>query len=350
MAEDTAIENVRSQSVLRNVPFIIDNNPFEWVGHEFVGWSTNKDATEADIQQESFAESGVPGATDLYAIWRPVTLTFTFDPNGGKFQDGSDEVYTMPNIEFGTFPRVDSTYLNPTRDGYEFNGWYDMNGGAPITKWAFYAMDNMDLVAKWTPVGGQQEEDIPQSPTAANPPSSTPEYNVISPNISSKKFKVIGSTNPCAKKVVVARFSGPEGGGLVHATSTLSTSCNPFTLGIGTFTYKCDEIEAIKGEYYWKIDLLPGIDRPKGQNLKVGSPSCPIWQMKGKKFLGWELRDQYGQKINGQPLGTSPRTYYYNNDTKNAKAVYINMRYAHGIYLDGCLKQGFDFYAKVAKI
>lgn len=60
----------------------------------------------------------------------------------------------MSNIEFETFPAVDPVYLNPVREGYEFNGWYDKNGGAHIKQWAFYAQDNMDFVAKWTAIGG----------------------------------------------------------------------------------------------------------------------------------------------------------------------------------------------------
>lgn len=144
---------VQEQSVLRDVPFIINENPFERVGYEFKGWSRNKDATEAEITQDRYSESGVDQEIDLYAIWKPITLTFTFDPNGGKFQNGQTETYTMNNIGFGTFPDVDTTYLNPTRTGYTFNGWYNLDGGARIDQWAFYAMSNMDLLAKWTATG-----------------------------------------------------------------------------------------------------------------------------------------------------------------------------------------------------
>ena len=59
---------------------------------------------------------------------------------------------------------MDSGFLNPSRQGYTFDGWYDKNGGAKIDGWNFYAMDNLDLVAKWTAVGGEPQEDIPQQP------------------------------------------------------------------------------------------------------------------------------------------------------------------------------------------
>ena len=155
-----------TQEVLKNTPFMIDDNPFERVGYEFAGWSTNKDARPEDAwDYDHFAESGISEETALYAIWKPVSLTFTFDPSGGKFSNGSEDIYSRSDIQFGTFPSMDSGFLNPSRQGYTFDGWYDKNGGAKIDGWNFYAIDNLDLVAKWTAVGGEPQEDIPQQPS-----------------------------------------------------------------------------------------------------------------------------------------------------------------------------------------
>lgn len=167
MSNTGSTDVVQQQSVLKDVPFIIDENPFERMGYEFAGWSRNKNAATADVQQDGFSAAGISSDLDLYAIWRPVTLTFTFDPNGGKFQNGQTDTYIMSNIGFGTFPNIGAAYLNPTRDGYEFNGWYDLNGGAKISQWTFYAMDNMNFLAKWTQTGANQEPDIPQAPSNA---------------------------------------------------------------------------------------------------------------------------------------------------------------------------------------
>ena len=112
---------------------MIDENPFERVGYEFAGWSTNKDARPEDAwDYDHFAESGISEETALYAIWKPVSLTFTFDPSGGKFSNGSEDIYSRSDIQFGTFPSMDSGFLNPSRQGYTFDGWYDKNGGAKI--------------------------------------------------------------------------------------------------------------------------------------------------------------------------------------------------------------------------
>lgn len=145
---------------------MIDENPFERVGYEFAGWSEDKDARPEDAwDYDHFAKNGVNEETTLYAIWKSVSLTFTFDPSGGKFSNGSEDIYAKSDIQFGTFPSMDSGFLNPSRQGYTFDGWYDKNGGAKIDGWNFYAMDNLDLVAKWTAVGGEPQEDIPQQPS-----------------------------------------------------------------------------------------------------------------------------------------------------------------------------------------
>jgi uncharacterized repeat protein (TIGR02543 family) len=159
---------VWTQEVLKNTPFMIDDNPFERVGYEFVGWSENPQSRPGDAsvwEPDHFSPQGINGELELYAIWKPVSLTFTFDPSGGKFSNGSEDIYVRSDIQFGTFPSMDSGFLNPTRQGYTFDGWYDKNGGAKIDGWNFYAMDNLDLVAKWTAEGGEPQEDIPQQPS-----------------------------------------------------------------------------------------------------------------------------------------------------------------------------------------
>ena len=132
---------------------MLDANPFERVGHVFMGWATSPSASPEDcISEDEYVFNGIPGDIDLYAIWDEVDLQIVFDPNGGQFANGSFQQYTSPSIKYGTFPSIPSEYLNPTRDGYKFDGWYNKNGGLKIASWNFYLQDNLELVAKWTPI------------------------------------------------------------------------------------------------------------------------------------------------------------------------------------------------------
>lgn len=62
---------------------------------------------------------------DLYPIWTANTYTLTVNPNGGLINgDGSSKVLDT-KLRFDTGNCWDISYLKPTREGFEFLGWYD---------------------------------------------------------------------------------------------------------------------------------------------------------------------------------------------------------------------------------
>ena len=62
---------------------------------------------------------------DLYPIWTANTYTLTVNPNGGLINgDGSSKVLDT-KLCFDTGNCCDINYLKPTREGFEFLGWYD---------------------------------------------------------------------------------------------------------------------------------------------------------------------------------------------------------------------------------
>ena len=63
MAEQI-INQVWTQEVLKNTPFMIDDNPFERVGYEFVGWSENPQSRPGDAsvwEPDHFSPQGING-------------------------------------------------------------------------------------------------------------------------------------------------------------------------------------------------------------------------------------------------------------------------------------------------
>lgn len=69
---------------------------------------------------------------DLYPIWTANTYTLTVNPNGGLINgDGSSKVLDT-KLCFDTGNCCDISYLKPTREGFEFLGWYDASENGNI--------------------------------------------------------------------------------------------------------------------------------------------------------------------------------------------------------------------------
>ena len=84
-------------------------------GFELLGWSTNKDATTPDTSLGNMTENGAT----VYAVWKGIEKTVTFDANGGEFADGAT---TEKTYAYGEEMDVAGVSV-PEKEGYEFLGW-----------------------------------------------------------------------------------------------------------------------------------------------------------------------------------------------------------------------------------
>ena len=83
-------------------------------GYYYLGWSTNKNATEA--QYKGGDKITVTADTVLHAVWKPRTNTITFDANGGSG--------TLPaTIKVLTGKKATIGSSSMSRNGYWFLGW-----------------------------------------------------------------------------------------------------------------------------------------------------------------------------------------------------------------------------------
>ena len=103
-------------------------------GYTFVGW-TGTDLDEATLDVE--IPAGSYGDREYTANWKPNEYTFTLDANGGAVNSSSvsafyDDPYTLPI---------------PTRDYYQFAGWYD--GTTKYENGTWNKASNVTLTAKW---------------------------------------------------------------------------------------------------------------------------------------------------------------------------------------------------------
>lgn len=84
-------------------------------GYEFLGWSTNQNATSPTYGIVSTFYAPVERTSTLYAVWAAQTYTISYNANGGS---GAPSSQTKTH---GVTLTLSST--KPTRVGYEFLGW-----------------------------------------------------------------------------------------------------------------------------------------------------------------------------------------------------------------------------------
>ena len=117
-------------------------------GYEVAGWSTDPEATRASFETgETVLKAGdkfnatTNGLVTLYAVWQKKPMPIVLDPQGGTVTPDSITAY------------IDETYdlPTPTRDDYDFNGWYDAaEGGNLFTNgMAVTRTDVTKLYAQW---------------------------------------------------------------------------------------------------------------------------------------------------------------------------------------------------------
>ena len=124
-------------------------------GYTFDGWNTNASGTGTTYDQTTeylptkLASNLTTGdrTLTLYAKWKPVTYTVSYNANGGSGAPGNQTKI------YGVDLTLSST--KPTRTGYSFNGW-NTNSSGTGTNYAsggkYTGNANLTLYAKWTPI------------------------------------------------------------------------------------------------------------------------------------------------------------------------------------------------------
>jgi len=107
-------------------------------GYDFVKW-------EWPVGTEYTFSTNPTDNMTIKAKWKPITYTITFNPG----QDGN----VSPPTQSVTYDALVGTLPTPTRDGYEFIGWFDMTGYEyKPTTYYNRVNDNITLSAKWKPI------------------------------------------------------------------------------------------------------------------------------------------------------------------------------------------------------
>lgn len=120
-------------------------NTYKRAGYEFVGWNTDPDGNGTSYVDEAAVLNltDVDGSTVvLFAQWRKLTYTITYQLNGGENSAANPTTY---DITTQALP-----LQNPVRTGYTFEGWYtDEAFSGQITEISQGNVGNITLYAKW---------------------------------------------------------------------------------------------------------------------------------------------------------------------------------------------------------
>lgn len=129
-------------SVEEGSEITLPENIFTKSSYIFAGWATSADG---NVLYSDKAKISITGNITLYAKWTAITYTITYEPNGGTNADGNPTGYT--------FETETITLLAPSREYFDFGGWYtdsefsETNKKTEITKGS---IGNITLYARWT--------------------------------------------------------------------------------------------------------------------------------------------------------------------------------------------------------
>jgi len=126
---------VPSQSVAHGKKATVPTTPTK-VGYTFEGWYTDDEGTE----QYDFTNNVITANTTLYAKWKPLKYTVSFEVSGGSAVPSQ----TVAHGEKATVPPV------PTKAGYTFEGWYTDDEGTNQYDFNTNVITaNTTIYAKW---------------------------------------------------------------------------------------------------------------------------------------------------------------------------------------------------------
>lgn len=156
--------SMSSESMKYDSQKALNSNTFTRKGYTFKGWATSAGGgvTYSNGASVKNLTSANNGTVNLYAVWEPKTYKLYLDANGGKVSGGSTNFVESLRYDTGDYYAIE--WLNPTRAGYTFDGWYTSDGTKVYGANGYcvndgkYWKDNKyiyegdcNVSAKWTP-------------------------------------------------------------------------------------------------------------------------------------------------------------------------------------------------------
>jgi len=139
-----------NQTLTYDAASYLTSNAFTRKGYDFAGWSTTADGEVAFMNMEEVinftAEKGK--VVNLYAQWTPIEYTINYVLNDTQ-EDPAVFEEVNPTVYNATMAAI--TLENPTREHYQFAGWYsDAKFKTKVTNIKAGSTGDKTFYAKWT--------------------------------------------------------------------------------------------------------------------------------------------------------------------------------------------------------
>ena len=123
----------------------LKSNKFKRKGYTFVGWNTRKDGKGKTYKSGAKVDkltAKANGKVTLYAKWKVKKYDITYSMSGGKVSKSAKKAYTIKTKTY--------TLPNPSRKGYDFDGWYkDKKYKKRVTQIKKGSTGERKFYAKW---------------------------------------------------------------------------------------------------------------------------------------------------------------------------------------------------------
>lgn len=264
-------------------------------GHVFDGWTWTMTDENGETVVIDEPEKMPAYDVNAEANWTPDTFDATFDANGGEF-DGGETTVKVPTVfdtEIAVPGEEGSAYDEPTRDGYEFDGWVDENGNAPEKM----DEEGKNFTAVWVPADMTVPVEIYLMDTDGTYSETPDETSSVA-----SKTEATATVVPEAKdnytvdteKSVLEAVVEPDGSTVLKIYYALDKTTISFDVD-GTVT---------------EVEGLIGADVP--------ADKVPATEKDGYTFEGWEAAD-------GTVSENAPATFPEESET--LKAVWTPKQY-----------------------
>ena len=237
------------------------NNPTK-EGYMFTGWTgTSVDVT---LSKDVTISAGSTGNREYVATWRAIEYSISYTLNNGSVS-GNPDKYTIETEAF--------TLENPSRNGYQFDGWTGTGLSAKTQNVTITQglTGSRSYTANFTPITYTISYDLNSGMLLSDNPTSY--------NIETEAFTL---NNPTRTGYA---FEGWTGTGLTGATKSVTISKN----STGNRNYTANWTLT---QYNVSFDLLGGIfedGNPTSYNDETGKITLNNPTKYGYEFLGWNL-------------------------------------------------------------
>ena len=112
-------------------------------GYSFLGWGNSKDATE--VLYSDGAECTLTQSVILYAIWKELDFTITYEANGGTWSSNAMQFQSVQRGKTIVLPKASTIGLS--KENYSFLGW---STNSDSTEAEYFAGDLLESTADIT--------------------------------------------------------------------------------------------------------------------------------------------------------------------------------------------------------